>query len=388
MKLLLVTGLPHFGHVSGASKGNRALMERLARRGHECRVVCPATGMASPATLAELRRLLADAGVEVAESSPLHEHFRLDRVDVYAVPDRSQSRIHLRASVRSHIRDFAPDRVLVASEDPGQVLLREALRWAPSHVVHLAQTTQFVPCGPASPAPDPIKTSRLQEVSGTISISRFLADYLRDWARVESTVFPYLAMDDGPFRDLGCFGRGAVTMVNPCTLKGLPILLALARRLPGVEFAAVPTWGARDEELRELAVLPNVQILPPSDDVEQILARTRILLVPSLWYEAFGAIALEASLRAIPVVASDVGGLREAKLGVGPLLPVRPIEYDEKTHEMIVPPQDLRPWVEALRGLLSDRAEYERVAGEARDVARAWVRTLRIETVEAALRQC
>ena len=47
---------------------------------------------------------------------------------------------------------------------------------------------------------------------------------------------------------------------------------------------------------------------------------TRILLVPSLWGEAFGLVVVEAMLRGIPVLASNVGGLVEAKLGVDYIL--------------------------------------------------------------------
>ena len=37
--------------------------------------------------------------------------------------------------------------------------------------------------------------------------------------------------------------------------------------------------------------------------------------MPSLWFEGFGLIAMEAMLRGLPVIASDSGGLEEAKAG-------------------------------------------------------------------------
>ena len=51
--------------------------------------------------------------------------------------------------------------------------------------------------------------------------------------------------------------------------------------------------------------------------------------MPSLWYEGFGLIAMEAMLRGLPVVSSDSGGLVEAKQGTGFVIPVGPIEQYE-----------------------------------------------------------
>ena len=97
--------------------------------------------------------------------------------------------------------------------------------------------------------------------------------------------------------------------------------------------------------------------------------------MPSLWYEGFGLIVMEAMLRGIPVVASDSGGLREAKAGTGFLIPVRAIEryepvFDE--HDMprpVTPENDPGPWVEAVVRLLSERAVYERESAASRAAA-------------------
>ena len=51
---------------------------------------------------------------------------------------------------------------------------------------------------------------------------------------------------------------------------------------------------------------------PAVPHVRELLRRTKVLLVPSLWREAFGLIALEAALSGIPVLSTDHGGLVEA----------------------------------------------------------------------------
>ena len=102
-------------------------------------------------------------------------------------------------------------------------------------------------------------------------------------------------------------------------------------------------------------------MLDPVDDIDLLLARTRVLLVPSLWAEARSRIVLEAMLRGVPVMAANVGGIPEAKMGVPYLLPVNPIaKYETRLDEQMVPvaevpPQDIEPWREALERLLTDR---------------------------------
>src|SRR5205814_6456739 len=107
---------------------------------------------------------------------------------------------------------------------------------------------------------------------------------------------------------------------------------------------------------------PNVTVLKPVDDINLLLARTRVLLAPSLWAEARSRMVLEAMLRGVPVMGADVGGIPEAKMGVPYLLPVTPIaKYETRLDEQMVPvanvpQQDIEPWRAALGRLLEARA--------------------------------
>jgi glycosyltransferase involved in cell wall biosynthesis len=171
-------------------------------------------------------------------------------------------------------------------------------------------------------------------------------------------------------------------MINPCAVKGISVFRATAEQLPQTAFAAIPGWGTTVADRQSLEALPNVEILPNVRQIDEALARTRVLLAPSLWYEGFGLIVMEAMLRGIPVVASDSGGLREAKSGTGYVIPVRTIErylpaYDE--HAMprpIVPQNDPEPWRRSVCELLNDRQAYESEASASRAAGLKFVERL------------
>ena len=102
------------------------------------------------------------------------------------------------------------------------------------------------------------------------------------------------------------------TIISPCVPKGLAIFLRLAQMLPHVPFAACATSWTKDLVRGLLKKFPNVTILEASPRVDDIFEQTRVLLVPSIWPEAFGLVATEATARGIPCISTRHGGLVEA----------------------------------------------------------------------------
>ena len=105
-----------------------------------------------------------------------------------------------------------------------------------------------------------------------------------------------------------------VTFVSPSPEKGLAIFVTLARRMADVAFAAVVTQWTGADTLAVLTKLPNVTVLNAHPDVDVIFRQTKVLLAPSLWQECCPLIVMEACLRGVPCVSSDVFGLPEANL--------------------------------------------------------------------------
>ena len=62
-----------------------------------------------------------------------------------------------------------------------------------------------------------------------------------------------------------------------------------------------------------LGIAKSVQFLgwKSQSELAQLLSTARAMIVPSAWREPFGLVAIEAMLHSVPVIASDVGGLRE-----------------------------------------------------------------------------
>ena len=268
-----------------------------------------------------LRELGARAVAGVAAGDGV-VRFPLHGVEVHAVT----SHPNFRAYFAAQITQYRPAVIILSTDDPAQLLLEAALRVNNARIVYLTRTTLALPFGPESAFPSEEKTEALRATDGVVGVSRYVADYIRQWSGIQAEALPISLLGPGPYPDLGRCDNPFVTMVNPCAVKGISIFLELARRMPELRFAAVPLWGTTTEDRRALARLPNVTILEPVDDIDELLRRTRVLLMPSLWAEARGRMPVEAMLRGVPVATSNVGGLPEAMMGVDYLLPVRPIE--------------------------------------------------------------
>jgi glycosyltransferase involved in cell wall biosynthesis len=296
------------------------------------------------------------------------------------------SRLH--SYLVEQIREFTPDWTLVSSEDRSQSLLETALKVQPSRVIYLAHTPQMFPFGPAGLYPGKRRTELIGQASAVVTISRFVADYIQKWTGFESFIHHPPHYGSGPFPQCGRADNGYVLMMNACAVKGISIFVALARALPDIQFAALPGWGTTDADRMALSALPNVNLLENRKNLDDILHRTRALLMPSLWVEGFGMAVVDAMLRGIPVLASNYGGLVEAKLGTDYLLPVHPIErfedyLDENMLPVpLVPKQEIGPWQDALSRLLSDRALHERQSTAAHDAALRFVSRLGVEPFE------
>jgi glycosyltransferase involved in cell wall biosynthesis len=361
MRILLTSNASHDPARGGSTRSNLIWLEHLASNDHQCRVICPGE----------------------AETST-----RRKGVSIISIKDL----VRRRTVLTEQIRAFEPDFVLVSSEDLSHVLLREAHATAPDRIVYLAHTPQFFPFGPASWNPDPQAAAIVKSARMIVAIGTHMQGYIRQHLGADAVVIHPPIYGSPPFARFGAFDEGWVLMVNPCVVKGISIFLALAHAFSALPFAALKGWGTTAADLEALAALPNVIVLDTVGNIEEALSRSRLLLMPSLWYEGFGLIAMEAMLRGLPVIASDSGGLAEAKQGTGFVIPVRPIErYESVFDENHMPKpvavnQHIEPWEHALEALVGDRETYKAEGEASRQAALRFVSGLRASRFEDMLR--
>lgn len=375
MRVLLAQNMRYLPSHGGANRSNRIMLEQLAARGHQCVAVAPLRATEHQLSATDLVSYLTGLGAGPPRRGDGALIFDHRGVRVHIVIEAARMVPYLRRLAA----DVEPDRTLVPSDDPGLLMLGTALRATPGRVVYLAHTLQQLPFGPRAFYPSTSGRRLVRRAAGVVAVSRAAREYLLRWGGLDAALIYPPVYGSGPYPHLGRPGSGAVTMVNPCGYKGLSILLGLADARPELPFLAVPTWGTTAADRVELARRPNIELVAPVDDITDLLRRTRVLLMPSLWDETFGYTAVEAMLHGVPVLASDTGGLAEAKLGVPYLLPVNPIRRylpqrdGEPYPAPVTPPQDLAPWLGALDRLVDDPGHYRELAEHGRQAAAAFV---------------
>lgn len=182
--------------------------------------------------------------------------------------------------------------------------------------------------------------------------SEFTAQRWHALCGIGSTVIPPLVLPERYFVS----ERGnRVLFVNPTQIKGVEVMFALAAACPDIPFLVAESWGLdprwRAHCLRRASALPNIEWTAPTSDMRAVYARSRTLLMPSLWEESFGRTVVEAQINSIPVVASSRGALPET-VGAGGIL--------VDAHAPVA------DWEKALRRAYMPSPDYDRLADQAR----------------------
>lgn len=136
--------------------------------------------------------------------------------------------------------------------------------------------------------------------------------------------------------------------------KGSDVAVAIARARPKHKFVFVESWTRwpeRTEILRGIVgAMPNVTLLPNRPDIDDVLAETKLLLMPSRGQESWGRTATEAQMCGIPVLGSSRGNLTRT---IGP----GGVTFD--------PDEPIERWLAAFDSIMNDPARYEDLSKKA-----------------------
>lgn len=179
-----------------------------------------------------------------------------------------------------------------------------------------------------------------------------------------------------------------VTLVNPTPEKGIAIFVKLhevfSRKHPEIPFLVVKSIGDYPTTVRSLhhkdgspyvqngvpCTAEQIKVAEHTDDPRLIYDISRVIVMPSVWHEAWGCVATEAVMNGIPVLASKNGGLPEAVREGGVLLEAP--ECTQKDYRCVPDDDEIAPWVEALERCLNDDwTEACRKASDYNDLERS-----------------
>jgi glycosyltransferase involved in cell wall biosynthesis len=160
------------------------------------------------------------------------------------------------------------------------------------------------------------------------------------YGKEAEVLYPAIKLEDFKV-DRTSATRTFILMNQPEYYKGGELFYTIAERMKDLKFMTVGSGPDRH--------LANC-IYYGQTDPHLFLQHARLVLVPSLWPEPFGRIAVEAMSNGIPVIASNCGGLSEIIGDAGVLID----EFNS-----------VEEWERNIRRVLEDRALYSQLSQKA-----------------------
>lgn len=152
-------------------------------------------------------------------------------------------------------------------------------------------------------------------------------------------VYPPVDYSDRCTKHAG--GIQNILIVSGTPKKGKKTLCHLAGMFPEISFSVL---GFNEIDKDDFDKFKNIKLIKWVLDPSETIASHDLVLVPSVWDEPFGRIAVEAIQLGRLVLVSDVGGLPET------------VSHNSK---FIVDHDDLDGWVERLSDLIDNEEMYE-----------------------------
>lgn len=330
MRVLFFTNRPYLPQkVGGAESSTHAMIRALEGRGNSCLVLCGLLpdGLISLKNRVKRKLLKKDAPI--------------DNVMGYRVA-RAWNAVAAILEIKSL---FSPDVAVLLPSDGGMAKLATPLNDESIPTVLHLRDVQFDSLG--DPTTEPL--------AGIIANSHFTADAFEQKYSIKPDVV-YNIIDREAYKTKA---KGKyVTFINPVSKKGKDLAFYLAEQNPDIPFLFVEGWKLSTEQkkliLERVQKSQNIVWMDRTQDMTKVYSKTRVLIVPSQWEEAWGRVVSEAHVAGIPVLASQIGGLPES-VGIGGKL---------------IEPDDVEGWHNGLRAVWDDEEMWARLSANAYEYGR------------------
>lgn len=201
---------------------------------------------------------------------------------------------------------------------PDQMVIEKLMTWSDAVITHLDYTDWTIGIT------DVFRRPLFHLIHNTSTYGRIvMADkpqyiiYNSEWAKSQLN-YKHDSIVVPPSCDWRHYDTGvdpsyneAITLINLDGNKGGHILRQIAEALPHRKFIGViGSYSEPAADGQHTEQPSNVMILPKTNRIVDVYARTRILIMPSK-YESWGRTATEAMCNGIPVISSGTPGLRE-----------------------------------------------------------------------------
>jgi hypothetical protein len=361
-----------FDHASGAALSMATMLEQLAKRGIRCKALTACCFDAPPGDglpdLLRGRGLSSNATTNLQEVPQWQGSVAGVGYTVIQMPNQQRTQVSaieelvFRDKIRAWLADNRPDVVITFGGYLLDIEIQRCARAAGALVAFYLQTPNY---------------TRHESFAQTDLIL----------TNSDATAEHYARKLNMRCHNVGVFADAKaavakkrdpqfVTFINPLPEKGVALFLKLvaraAREVPDMRFLVVESRGVLATAMQKLgfpaALLERITVLPKQEHIAEVYAKSRILLVPSFWFEAAGRVLIEANANGIPVLATNRGGIPETLGGAGRLLPIP--DRCTVDHWALPTDQEVLPWWEELRKLWTDRAYYDSMSGKALEVAK------------------
>ena len=331
MNLLFVTAHPHTPQIAGGSQSStHELSLEIIKRGHEVSVL---SGLYHKDRLGYLVRA-------ALKLTPMK--YTRDKLPGYPV----YRKWFVWEEGDAVLKQAKPDVLIVTAGKPFKTAKHFAQFGIP--LVVYVRDVEFHKYE-ASPADLPASTIY-------VANSQFTADAYKEKYGIDAVPIPPMFMAERYTCD---HAPEVVSFINPHPKKGRDIAFQIAERCPDIPFEFVEGWPLPEDVSKQnvewARKCGNVTLKPRTNDMRKVYSRTKILLIPSQWQEAWGRIASEAHFSGIPCVATKIGGLSES-VGEGGIL--------------ISPDAPIDDWVTAVRKLWDDQGFYAAMQQQTRDYSK------------------